>query len=144
MLDIKVMTTKDELTSCFPVFQELRPHIENAEEFIDKVKLLQDQEQYTVIAAIKNNQVIACCGFRIMHMLWAGKMIYIDDLVTASAARKSGAGGALLDYVFAYAKEQGCNQVHLDSGHQRTDAHRLYLNKKFNILAHHFVASLNK
>lgn len=144
MLEIKVMTTKEELERCFPVFQELRPHIQSAEEFIVKVKLLQDQEQYAVIAAIINNQIVACCGFRIMHMLWAGKMIYIDDLVTASVARKSGAGGALLDYVFEYAKEQGCAQVHLDSGHQRTDAHRLYLNKKFNILAHHFVASLDK
>ena len=35
-------------------------------------------------------------------------------------------------------KEKECKQVHLNSGCQRNDAHRLYLNKGFDLVSLHF------
>jgi hypothetical protein len=49
-----------------------------------------------------------------------------------------GYAGALLDWIFAKAKELHCDQVHLDSGYQRHDAHRLYLKKGMKLACHHF------
>jgi hypothetical protein len=40
--------------------------------------------------------------------------------------------------VIGVAKEKGLKTVALDSGYQRLDAHRLYLNKGFTLNAHHF------
>ncbi len=36
------------------------------------------------------------------------------------------------------AKASSCDQVHLDSGPSRYEAHRLYLNHGFKIIGHHF------
>jgi hypothetical protein len=49
-----------------------------------------------------------------------------------------------LDFIKQYAIELGCDAIHLDSGHQRHDAHRLYLQKKFRIASHHFIVELPK
>jgi GNAT superfamily N-acetyltransferase len=56
-----------------------------------------------------------------------GKVLYIDDLITDSETRRSGHGGKLLKWVIEQGKKANCDQVHLDSGPQRHDAHRLYL-----------------
>ena len=39
-------------------------------------------------------------------------------------------------------KEKGFELITLDSGHHRHTAHRLYLNKGFEIKSHHFVKKL--
>ena len=52
--------------------------------------------------------------------------------------------GALLDWLIEEARRLGCGQLHLDSGvgPDREDAHRLYLNKRLRISAHHFQLDL--
>ncbi|WP_448213937.1 GNAT family N-acetyltransferase [Colwellia sp. MEBiC06753] len=67
-----------------------------------------------------------------------GKHIYIDDLVTNQQYRSTGVGTLLIDWLKQYAKAQGCQQLHLDSGEQRFAAHRFYLRHGFNIASHHF------
>ncbi len=64
--------------------------------------------------------------------------MYIDDLCSLPSARGKGHGGALLDRAIEIAKLEKCNAVSLDSGYTRNDAHRLYLNKKFQLASHHF------
>ncbi|MBS1936158.1 MAG: GNAT family N-acetyltransferase, partial [Bacteroidetes bacterium] len=77
-------------------------------------------------------------GFRYLQFLYNGKHIYIDDLATLPSSRGKGYAGELLDYVINLAKEKGYKCVTLDSGYQRFDAHRLYLNKGFTLNCHHF------
>jgi GNAT superfamily N-acetyltransferase len=86
----------------------------------------------------ENNEAISACGFRYLTSLFDERYIYIDDLSTLSEARGKGHAGKLFDFVVEKAKNEGLKAVHLDSGHQRYDAHRLYLNKKMKIVYHHF------
>jgi hypothetical protein len=51
-------------------------------------------------------------------------------------------GGQLLKWVIEQAKEEQCDQVHLDSGPHRHEAHKLYLNHGFKIIGHHFALIL--
>ena len=76
--------------------------------------------------------------------LFRGKYIYIDDLSTLPEFRGKGYAGQLLDWIFEYAQKEKFEQVHLDSGvsDSRSDAHRLYLNKRFQIASLHFVAKV--
>lgn len=50
-----------------------------------------------------------------------------------------GYAGVLLDYVIHWAEEQGYQCVTLDSGPHRHAAHRLYLNKGFQLSSYHFL-----
>jgi GNAT superfamily N-acetyltransferase len=87
--------------------------------------------------------VRAVAGFRIAEFLAWGRILYVDDLVTASAQRSRGHGQALFDWLVARARANGCAQLHLDSGVQRFDAHRFYLRQRMSITSHHFALQLS-
>jgi GNAT superfamily N-acetyltransferase len=51
---------------------------------------------------------------------------WVPDLIVSEAARRRGAARALLAEAERLARERGCWQLTLESGHQRHQAHRLY------------------
>lgn len=83
-------------------------------------------------------------GFRFLEFLAWGKVLYIDDLITNSDVRRNGHDGKLLKWIIEQVKQMNCNQVHLESGPQRYDAHRLYLNHGFKIIGHHFALNFKE
>ena len=52
---------------------------------------------------------------------------WIPDLIVTAGVRRRGAAQALLQQAEHRARERGCRYLTLESGHQRDDAHRLYL-----------------
>lgn len=133
-------TSDAELASCFPAFLALRPHLD-LEGFLQQVRRQQAQG-YRIVAKQTDGLVPSAAGYRFAEFLAWGKVLYIDDLTTLEPARGQGHGGALLDWLIAHAREQGCNAVHLDSGYQRHAAHRLYLHKGFVLSSHHLALPL--
>jgi GNAT superfamily N-acetyltransferase len=134
-LEIKVADAKEDFLKCWEVVRELRPHL-NQDRYLTLMLYMLD-EGYKLIYIEEEDQVIAFCGYRHVTMLHRGRSIYIDDLCTLEAFRGRGYGSRLLDHVLAEAREEECQSVHLDSGYQRHDAHRLYLEKGFRMSAHH-------
>ena len=128
--------TDEQIMKCWQVMHELRPHLAE-ENFISLIKEMQS-EGYRLAFIEENGIAVAAIGFRYLQFLYNGKHFYIDDLSTLPSHRKKGFGAQLLDYVFELAKENGYDVVTLDSGHHRHEAHRLYLNKGFQISSHHF------
>lgn len=141
MTRIDTMTTSDELSACFPVMAELRPHL-TIEAFIDQVTDQMAEQHYHLVAAVKEDNVVAVAGYRLGRSLSWGHFLYVDDLVTAAAQRSGGYGGMLLDWLVEEGRRQGCAELHLDSGVQRFAAHRFYLTKRMDITAHHFAMKL--
>jgi GNAT superfamily N-acetyltransferase len=141
MTRIALAREDDEIESCYPVMAELRPHV-HPDEFLLRVKRQIEIAGYK-LAYVMDEEVKAVAGFRISECLAWGKFLYVDDLVSKSGERSKGYGGALLDWLIEYAKEERCEQFHLDSGVQRFAAHRFYLNKRMIIEAHHFGLKLN-
>lgn len=126
----------EQIQSCYNVMRQLRPHLEEAP-YIEQVQRQLTQGYHLAYLEV-DGVVRACAGFRILEFLAWGKVLYIDDLVTDSAMRKNGLASVLLKWVLEQAKAEQCDQVHLDSGPQRHDAHRLYLNHGFTIIGYHF------
>lgn len=140
-MEIKLCTSETDIAKCWQVLFELRPHL-LAVEFVPMVSEM-ISEGYQLAFIEEGGKAIAAIGYRYLQYLYNGKHIYIDDLSTLPAARGKGYAGKLLDFVEAEARAKGYQAVTLDSGHQRFDAHRLYLNKGFKIVAHHFSKTLN-
>jgi len=128
--------TPKKLMHCLPAIQSLRPHIneKNIMRYIEQM----EKENYQVIYVEENGKAVAFSGFRYITHLFTEKIIYIDDLGTIEEYQGKGYGSLLLDHIIQLAKEKGLYGVRLDSGHHRYDAHRLYLNKGFHIVSHHF------
>ena len=129
-----------DIAACFPAFSALRPHIVQ-QDFLPQVRRQQAQG-YQVLALRHDGIVKSAAGFRCAEFLAWGRVLYIDDLTTLPGHTGQGYASALLDWLVAYAKECQCDSVHLDSGYARHTAHRLYLQKGFQLSSHHFSLSL--
>lgn len=138
---IQCAETPAQIRACYFVMHQLRPHLLNEQAFIDQVQR-QIAQGYHLTYLQEEQGVKALVGFRFLEFLAWGKVLYIDDLITDANARKSGSASKLLQWVITQAKHKGCDQVHLDSGPARHDAHRLYLNHGFHIIGHHFALDL--
>ena len=126
-----------DILKCWKALHELRPQLLETS-FLSLIREM-ILEGYQ-LAFIEGEDGIAhsVIGFRYLQFTFNGKHFYIDDLSTLPTARGKGYGTLLIDYVCDLAKQKGYGFVTLDSGHQRFDAHKLYLNKGFTISSHHF------
>ena len=138
---IKIADNDPEFLSCFMVMRQLRLHLKDQHEFLERVKRQSRLYGYKLVFLEEGN-VKAAAGIRISEFLAWGKIVYIDDLVTSEDARSEGYGKKLLSWIIDYAKENNCQEVHLDSGVQRFGAHRFYLNNRMDITSHHFSIKL--
>jgi len=83
-------------------------------------------------------EVRAVAGYRYLESLCSGKFIYVDDLVTLERDRSRGFGGQLLEWLVEQARAQNCQQLELDSGVQRFEAHRFCFLNRMKIASYHF------
>ncbi|MBA4185901.1 MAG: GNAT family N-acetyltransferase, partial [Acidobacteria bacterium] len=95
-------------------------------------------DRYELAFIETSKEIKAVAGFRTGVCLAWNKFLYVDDLVTKSGERSNGYGQALFDWLVNYAKKNGCDEFHLDSGVHRFKAHRFYLQKRMDIVSHHF------
>lgn len=131
--------------AAFCVLREGRAIMESPAEFVAWVNEKQRPDGYRIVGAFlpEKRDAVAAAGFRVHCMLSRGLMLYVDDLVTIPEYRASGYAGQVFDWLVAEARRLGCERLHLDSGHQRHDAHRFYLNHGMEITAHHFSMALD-
>ena len=134
---IKIATTDDEIKATFSVMQQLRPHLVD-QHYITLIRRLQQKSGYTLVFLSTNKTTKAVMGFRVSESLACGHYLYIDDLVTDETTRSMGYGKLLIDWATNYAKQLGCQELHLDSGIQRHGAHRFYLRERMDIVFYHF------
>ncbi len=138
--------TDEDILACRDVVFLLRPHLKNEQTYLQQVKQMMEEEHYRIIyipkPATAGRTAAAFAGYRYMQKLHTGKVIYIDDLATLPAHRGKGYGSVLLNYIHALARREGLNAVQLDSGYDRNDAHRLYLDHGYKLAAHHFTCHL--
>lgn len=141
-MDIRFVSTDEEIMECRDVILDLRPHIK-PEDYPVAAKSVLGKEVW-MIGLWHEGKVCAAAVYRLGHYFYRGQNIYIDDLNTLPTHRGKGYGSALLDFIIAEAHKMGCANIHLDSGYQqqRYNAHRLYLNKGFHLASHHFVLDL--
>lgn len=86
--------------------------------------------------------MVAVAGFRVGENLAWGLFLYVDDLVTLPTQRSRGYGARLLAWLKERAANEGCQQMHLDSGIQRKDAHRFYEREGMTMASFHFVENI--
>jgi GNAT superfamily N-acetyltransferase len=134
--EIRIARSHEEIARCFPVMHQLRPKL-TAGEFVECVGV-QQKEGYEIAYVEHDGAVVCVAGFRLMHVFWSGKTLYVDDLVTDEAQRSHGFGEAMVKWLIARAREEGCETFSLDSGTQRKDAHAFYMRLGLRITDFHF------
>lgn len=129
-----------QLRACFHLFSYLRPHLDE-DTFVSQVGK-QQAEGYNIAYIERDSEIVAASGYRIAHFLAWGKVLYVDDLITHPERTRQGLGHTVLNWLIEQAMQFGCDEVHLDTGYQRHEAHRLYLNHGFKLVSHHMSLKL--
>lgn len=127
-------------TDLLPVLLELRPHL--SPESFEAIYAEGHPQGLRYTAAFDGDRCVGVAGWRLIATTFAGRKLYVDDLVTRSDARSAGVGKALIEELTRRARDAGCSLIDLDSGVQRLDAHRFYHREGLTISAHHFTKRL--
>jgi len=128
-------------TDVLPVLLELRPHL-TAETFVAVYEEGHPQG-LRYLAAFDGERCVGVAGWRMVATTFAIRKLYIDDLVTLASERSRGVGARLLTELADRARAAGCQFLDLDSGVQRSDAHRFYMREGLTISAFHFLRPLD-
>lgn len=137
---VSIAESDAEIDECFECLRELRPNIER-ETFCSQVRSMEKQS-YRLAYAKEGGRVVGVAGYRYMDMFYAGKSLYVDDLVVSDSVRSSGIGTLLIDWLRDEARRNACDTLHLDSGVQRDHAHKFYFDRGMHISSFHFVERL--
>jgi L-amino acid N-acyltransferase YncA len=92
--------------------------------------------------AVEGERVLGVAVFRMIENTSAGRKLYVDDLVSDETQRSQGVGKLLLDGLTEEARQRGCQTFDLDSGTQRTDAHRFYFRERMVVKVFGFTKPL--
>jgi len=142
LIEILHADSDQDVARLYPVIRELRPHLEDAGELIERVTRQRAQGYRLIYAVNDKGAPVACAGFRLIEYLYAGHSLYVDDLICREDYRGLGYAKALMRWMEQFARDEGCQTFHLDSGTQRQRAHHFYFREGLSITSFHFVKTL--
>jgi GNAT superfamily N-acetyltransferase len=140
---VKIAERDADIRRCFAVMRQLRPHLHDEADFLVRARRQMGHDKWQLIyVEDEGGAVAAVSGFRVLECLSSGKTLYVDDLVTAEDRRGRRFGEALMAWMEQAARDQGCETLSLDSGTQRTGAHKFYFRLGLPITSFHFAKKL--
>lgn len=119
------LESPQDLRACLPLMRELRPHLKEDADFVERVSRMR-ADGYRLLAAMADGQPVALAGYRLQENLIYGRFLYVDDLVVAQGRRGERWGARLLQALDAVARDSGCARLVLDTGLGNALAQRFY------------------
>lgn len=121
------LRTLVEWRKAFPIISQLRPHLTEETYRAHTVQMI--KEGYRAFVIEENGEIRAYAGVIMQTNLVYGRHVWVHDLVTDEKERSKGYGKELLSFIEEWAGKNQCEVVALQSGFQRTEAHRFYSDK---------------
>ena len=118
------------LSRAEPIHRQLRPQL--TADYVGKM-LAVFASGGKMCVVRRDERVVGIAVFRYFENTHVGHKFYVDDLVTDENSRSGGVGHAMLTFLEQIAKQRGCASMELDSGTQRTRAHKFYFREGFVI-----------
>ena len=126
-IQIHELTLQTQWIEAFPLLSQLRKDL-HLDEFLQLINKM-TTEGYRLFALYEENQMKSLVGLAIRTNFYNRSHAYIYDLISDTTERSKGYGQQLLHYIHQWATDQGLEYVALESGIQRTEAHRFYEEK---------------
>ena len=140
-IGVRHAETEQDLRACWPVMRELRPHLQSADDLIERVGRMH-AEGYRLLGLWRGAEPMALGGYRLQENLVYGRFLYLDDLVTRESARGERWGERVIDEVTRLAEQAGCDRLVLDTGLSNALAQRFYFRQGLLTSAMRFGKSL--
>jgi GNAT superfamily N-acetyltransferase len=131
----------DWLARAEQVHRQLRPQVP-ADYSAQMRKIFQGGGEMCVCTDSGGNGVLGLAVYRAFENTFTGCRFYVDDLVTDETRRSQGVGHKLMQFLENEAKRRGANYLELESGTQRTQAHKFYFREGMTISSFSFRKAL--
>jgi len=141
-IEILLARSDAEIAATFDVMHQLRPHLQR-DDYVATMRALQASDGLQLFALRDQGVVRAVAAWRLMNMLYCGRVLYVDDLVTDEGTRSRGYGACVIARLKEEARAHGCSEIQLISNVKREAAHRFYFREGFGIECFHFRAGLH-
>jgi len=92
--------------------------------------------------ALEGDRIAGVAVYRMYENTFSGRQLYVDDLVTDERRRSAGVGRDLLGYLEQKARAAKFDNLSLDSGTQRAQAHKFYFREGLVVTSFHFAKKL--
>ncbi len=137
---IKRLNTEN-ITQILPLVQQLNPELETIvlEERLKKMFLINN---YYCFGFYTDDQLIGITSVWMTVRLYSGKQIEIDNFIIDSSIQSKGYGKAFLILLEAWAKENNCNTVELNTYIANERSHKFYERQGYKALGYHFQKEL--
>lgn len=129
-----------ELDSILPLVQLLNPKL-SAEVLSARLGEMKTQD-FRCVGVWDSERLIAVAGLWVNTRLYCGKMIEPDNVVIHPDYRSRGVGKLLMNWIYDYAREIGCEVAELNAYTTNERAHKFWFNEGFKILGFHFTKPL--
>jgi GNAT superfamily N-acetyltransferase len=124
------------------VHRQLRPHL--PADYRQRMEEVFASGAEMAVAVDAANRVVGLTVFRVIEKTFSGRELYCDDLVTDEAMRSTGAGKAMIAYMESVGRARRCDTLALDSGTQRSQAHKFYFREGLVASAFHFSKTIGR
>ena len=133
--------TDAEILATFEVMAQLRPHLAR-DTYVARIRALMASDGFRLVYEAQDGVARAVAGYRVLDMLYCGRFLSVDDLVADDRLRSRGHGKALMDWLKAEGRREGCGHLELISNVVREAAHRFYFREGLTVDAFHFRVKL--
>lgn len=132
---------KEEFIEVIPLVKLLNPALQE-EVLLARMEEMK-KEKYECAAVFDGTEIIAVCGLWFNTRFYSGRQVEVDNVVVLEEYRSKKIGRLLMDWVYAYAQDLGCNTVELNTYVSNPRSHKFYYNEGFVILGFHMQKKLN-
>ncbi|MEU6878673.1 GNAT family N-acetyltransferase [Streptomyces sp. NPDC046712] len=129
------------VTDVGPLIRTLRPGLD-ADGFLEFATAAHRQGLVFTVAHDPAGRCLGVASHRVLATS-RGRLLFVDDLVTAPAARSAGVGARLFDELRERGRRAGCVRIELDTGTGNHGAQRFYHAQRMNIAALHYAVELD-
>lgn len=124
------------------ILQELYPNLDRE----SYRHLLENMlpNNYAQIGVFLDDTCIAISGYWLGTKLWCGAYLELDNVIVCEAARGTGAGKLIQEYLEEKANSLNCSIMALDAYTNNFKAHRFYYNQGYAPRGFHFIKILDE
>lgn len=124
------------LSAAEPVHRQLRQHL--AADYTAIMAGIFADGGEMIVAIDDSGKALGVAVYRSFRNTFSGVRFYVDDLVVDAAQRSQGVGRLMIAWLQQEAGRRGAKGLELESGTQRTQAHKFYFREGFVINAFSF------
>lgn len=130
----------DNIEIIIPLLQKLNANL--TDEILKERLQEMLQQNYKCVGVFDDENLVGISGIWLLTKYYVGKHIEPDNVYILDEYQGKGIGKMLFDYIFKYAKQNGCVSSELNCYLENEDGHKFWEKLGYQKMAYHFSKKL--